>query len=98
MCNHDNKVVNPAEGFYNYVDYDDNLFMKYDTIIYFAAMSGSEAMKVPSSSTHTRYTHTHTHHTTHAHRTHVWYRNHWATASRHSSSRAEASSSASTPT
>lgn len=45
MCNHDSKVVNPAAEFYSYVDYDDNLFMKYDTIIYFAAMSGSDAMK-----------------------------------------------------
>lgn len=45
MCNHDNKAANPTAGFYSYVDYDDNLFMKYDTIIYFAAMSGSETMK-----------------------------------------------------
>jgi hypothetical protein len=44
MCNHDAKAET-AGGFYNYVEFDDNLFMKYDTIIYFAAMSGGEAMK-----------------------------------------------------
>jgi hypothetical protein len=35
-----------ASRLYKYVEYDDNLFMKYDTIVYFAAMSGGEQMKV----------------------------------------------------
>jgi hypothetical protein len=103
MCNHDNKAANPAAGFYSYVDYDDNLFMKYDTIIYFAAMSGSETMKVPSllpsvwPSTHVTHD-THDTHDTRSPHAHVWRRNHWATASWRFSSRAEALSSASTRT
>jgi hypothetical protein len=46
MCSHDHKVPDAAtDGLYKYVEYDDNLFMKYDTIVYFAAMSGGEQMK-----------------------------------------------------
>lgn len=37
-----------ADSLYRFVEFDDNLFLKYDTIIYFAAMSGGDALKVLS--------------------------------------------------
>jgi hypothetical protein len=44
MCNHDPRPE-AETGLYNFVEFDDNLFMKYDTIIYFAAMSGGDSVK-----------------------------------------------------
>jgi len=45
MCRHTPEEKAETENLYRFVDFDDNLFMKYDSIIYFAAMSGPDSIK-----------------------------------------------------